>query len=581
MTRTSASALQLPGHAGAWNQTDIPDVDLTDRHVVVITDSAAPMDLARAVESSARAVRVRLMTSTAVPTDLRSPTIVVTPVTSVRDMFNAIASGPAPDVIIEALESLDPRRSGAFGRLFLALNDEGAYIFARPGGEVRDTSVVWDWLRGRVEREVAGSDDRRPRRRSVEQAIGEAISSVTVNNGSVVVRKSGQHLMKIYNLLHRPDGESRLETAVQRRAGARAVERIATIPAEALEVETDLRTNNPDLAMKRFKRRYDVRPLVARVIRDALCAPRQIISVDGLLLPESSMQPRVQPMYNRSLIDDGDDYAEFPVSPGEDVAKLSGTYFHLDNEYPGHFGHVTSQDLTKLWAWESALYYDPDCRVLLSPPVGKSDLNEFQYRLLAAFGITRDRVTLLRGPVRVERLINATFGLQNPYFVSPRCKDIWQRIGAEVAAKSTVQAPKRLFVSRGDGLPRRCINGQDVEQVFRDAGFEIILPEQFDIADQIKMFREAEVVAGYAGSAMFNMVYSSAKTTWFVIGSRSYTATTEYLLAALYDDPIRYFFCDPVVEQPDGGWSSEAYFSNYTFNFERDGESLDRWLAEL
>lgn len=544
--------------------------------VLVISDDSSALGLAGAIADYWPSARVRLLTSPQVPRDF--PRVVKTPVTNIDDVFNAVAAGPTPGLIIEDTRNRSYQRYGIFQKAFLSLRDGGTYVaryvhdevYAATKAGVTDTTNYWT--------SVFADSTRVTHANSWERVAADAFAGATSAGPHLVVRKRGQHLMKISNLLHK--GEARVEGCLTRRCGDGAVERIASIPPRTWETRSDFETTDESYAKRYLKDTYKVRELVAKAYGDAVVAPRQVITMSGLLLPESSMQPLVRPMLNRFITDAGADYALDPRLDTE-PRELPGTFFHLDNEYPGHYGHFTSQDLTKLWAWDDALKYDPDCRLLLSPPHGRDDLHAFQYRLLEAFGIPKERIEVFTAPVRVERLVSATFALQNPYFASPVCKDVWGRIREQMLPQATVKVPERVFIGRGGRYRRQCLNSDQVERVFVDNGFEVVYPETLDIADQIKLFSQARAVAGYAGSGMFTMAYSVNHPTWIVVGSKSYTATTEYLFAGLYDDPIRYIMCDPEIEQPATGWSSAAYFSDYRFNFQRDGRQLNSILARL
>lgn len=561
------------------------ELDLAERFVVIVGDTEDAVDLAPALAEVWPTAHLRLMTKNQPPRERRPDDLRLTPVASVPDIFNALAAGPAPDVIIELGGDRGYAGHGAFGATFLSLRDGGAYLKVDLAGEVAAASAddaddsLWQWL-GRS----LGDQHQPPRltgeldKQGLVRTLGEAISGVTIRDGSAVVHKRGEHLMKVNNLLHRPDGEHRVEQTVVRRCGEGSASTIAGEPAHDFEVTSPVWVNDAEAGV-RLRDRYLVRELAAREYLGAVCAPRGVVTMGGLFLPESSMQPLVRPWFNRGTQDAGPDYAVFPRVSGP-IPTLPGSYYHLDNEFPGHYGHVTTQDLSRLWAWDAAVERDPDVRVLLSPPTGHQEPHDYQLRLLEAFGIERDRVTVLREPARVERLVSATLGLQNHYFASPVCTPVWERIRGALVPEAEGSTPERVFIGRNE-TRRRCLNGDEVERRFVEAGFTVVHPETLDIAEQIRVFSGARAVAGYAGSSMFTMAYATGDTHWIVIGSRSYTATTEHLLATLHRQPIDYFFADPEVEQPAGGFAPEAYFSDYTFNFERDGADLDALLARL
>ena len=44
---------------------------------------------------------------------------------------------------------------------------------------------------------------------------------------------------------------------------------------------------------------------------------------------------------------------------------LLGPYFHIDGEIQGHFGHMITEQVSRLWAWEEAKRREPGLKALL------------------------------------------------------------------------------------------------------------------------------------------------------------------------------------------------------------------------
>ena len=66
---------------------------------------------------------------------------------------------------------------------------------------------------------------------------------------------------------------------------------------------------------------------------------------------------------------------------------------------------------------------------------------------------------------------------------------------------------RRLYVARQARTGgRRLTNEPEVRQVFRDAGFEVVSPEDLSFADQRALFGDAAVVASESGAALTNML---------------------------------------------------------------------------
>lgn len=80
---------------------------------------------------------------------------------------------------------------------------------------------------------------------------------------------------------------------------------------------------------------------------------------------------------------------------------------------------------------------------------------------------------------------------------------------------------RRIFMSRGklDRPHRRMTNSVEAVRLFEAAGFEVVFPEDLSIREQIRLFQGATVVAGEAGSALHNSVFSNINLTMIALQS--------------------------------------------------------------
>ena len=177
----------------------------------------------------------------------------------------------------------------------------------------------------------------------IDRELSVAVEQVVAAGSAAIVRRSGTHLAKV--------PAAAADRVVTARYGPSGLTRFAVVPAEQYPSRATLWSNNPELSRRRFTPVLRVPELAARVYTDVVCAPRQVVAKDDLLLPASYHQPWRKPAHCRGTIDAGPDFARAALTPAD---ELDGTYFHLDNEFAGHYGHFITQDLTKLWAWREA-----------------------------------------------------------------------------------------------------------------------------------------------------------------------------------------------------------------------------------
>jgi capsular polysaccharide biosynthesis protein len=262
------------------------------------------------------------------------------------------------------------------------------------------------------------------------------------------------------------------------------------------------------------------------------------------------------------------------------AARLPGTYYHLDNEHRGFFGHLLTEQVSRLWGWQEAKARHPDARLLVSLNRGRP-VADWEWTILEAAGIPRSEVTVIEKRVRVERLLAATPMFSMPRYVHPQVVETWDRLGSALRAQaSSGPSPRRIFVSRRH-RKRACTNREEVEGLFRRHGFEVVFPEEMPVPDQVKLFHDADVVAGFAGSATFTVLFSDRPKHLVLISSVNYRAANEYMIAAVRGHRLDVATCQATVARGDGVDRKVAFRSSFTVDMEREGAWLEGVLAEI
>jgi len=215
------------------------------------------------------------------------------------------------------------------------------------------------------------------------------------------------------------------------------------------------------------------------------------------------------------------------------IETLPGAYFYLDNEVRGHFGHMMTEVVSRLWAWHEVRLADPGTKAIMHFNK-RRDLAGWEVELLGAAGVPAEDIVFSRRPVRVEHLVSATPMLSNPDYVHPGIADVWRRIGDNLASRSTADdTPRRIFVGRRI-RKRPCRNAADVERFFESFGFTVVYPEDHALPDQVRLFRRAELIAGFVGSGMFNLMFTPEPKKTILVSSESYTGRNEVLMAGVW-----------------------------------------------
>lgn len=158
-------------------------------------------------------------------------------------------------------------------------------------------------------------------------------------------------------------------------------------------------------------------------------------------------------------------------------------------------------------------------------------------------GVPRSaRVEWRSGRATVDRLVvprYARAALPEP-FAPSRADLAWVR---DTVRRTVSNAPgdagTRVFVSRADADERRLDNRERVEQLVAEYGFDVVVPAEHDVTEQVSLFRSAEVVLGPHGAGLTNALFSD-RTTLVELVPRNYTPAYFHVLAALFDLEYEY-----------------------------------------
>ncbi|KHL19282.1 UNVERIFIED_CONTAM: hypothetical protein LK11_02170 [Mumia flava] len=495
-----------------------------------------------------------------------------------------------PDRIHEVLSVLGPvdavvnlRREGGqthrrlFEAAFFHLRHGGLYVVPRAaiddrvdsGGQAGGFLKRVAHLSRRVGLDFSELSDL-PRE---ERELSLAVKATTISTDEVTIQKNGNHLLKVRH--------ANATAVLRRRSESLGVDELAVLDGGAVRTGTRVVTHGPPETQGRFSVPLTYPTLHLRRYDGAIgLAPEGLVVSGDSVLPDS-FRWHLSPQANNAGLYFASEHFARLRSEAAPVRHLDGAFYHLDYANPGHFGHLTTEALAKLWGWEQAKDRIPDLKLIHSRGEHHHRVPSLEQRFLDAFGVDEADVVVFDEPVTVDTLVCATPMWHNadPFYAHPGILDTWERIAAGLPA-SSVEAGPRIFVSRPPAAKNRaCRDTQAVEDYFRDAGFSIVRPERHPLAEQASIFAGARVVAGFGGSAMFNLMYARNLERVVVLSSASYDSQNEYFYAAVRGADIHYFYGDTDVAQPDDGWSYAAYQSSWSFDLDRFRDDLDRTVA--
>jgi capsular polysaccharide biosynthesis protein len=456
-------------------------------------------------------------------------------------------------------------------RFFFHVAKDGVYIVdPRPQQRSGFANALATWARELVDPD---DPDAQVRRRDTEYV--RACAGVVVTRDLVIIKKrTRHHLIVQHGQAHRVLAEREPSLQVEVLARLRRGQFRSTADVHLHESSRPVAPPEPAIAYPELHLRH---------YRGRIAFLGRMLFVTGdSILPDSFRHFMTATRSDARLAWVSPSFGRL-APHSRPAMPLAGNYYNLDSPYSGHYGHLTTEGISRLWGWETAKATIPDLKAIVHIAHPNHREPTLERRIFGAYGIDPDDIVCVDRPVLLESLVSATPMWHNaePHFVHPDMTAVWQRLTAGLIDP---EGPRyeRIFVSRGPRLRRRvCRNREEVEQFFATRGFTVIYPEQLDLGSQVRIFNAAEVVAGFGGSALFNIMHAQRLRTLIVLNHESYTARNEYLFSSLLGVTAHYFWSPADLAHPEDDWSEQAYKSAWEFDFARNRDELEKVIAGL
>jgi capsular polysaccharide biosynthesis protein len=296
-------------------------------------------------------------------------------------------------------------------------------------------------------------------------------------------------------------------------------------------------------------------------LHDVVAVPRQLLVRGREILPDSFRRGSPRHAHRQlERISEQRFRSKTAIEPQDTIAE---PVFYLDGEHMSHFGHFTLEVLSRLWYWKEYARMSES-----RPRVVCSSVRDFTLELLKPFGIAQQDIHILDKPTLLKNVTIASQGYVLESGVTEDAFDAWRTIGDFYGAPP---GPSRIYVSRSNWQKQRILrNEAQVEAIFREHGFEIVYPEMLSIAQQVALFRTADIVAGPSGSGLYNCVYCSKSGQRIILASSKFVTPNDTLVNLGTNSRITYITGTPAA-------AGSGMFADWDL----DTAMLERCLRDL
>lgn len=269
-------------------------------------------------------------------------------------------------------------------------------------------------------------------------------------------------------------------------------------------------------------------------INHAVCLKHQpIVANKHFLLPDSFRFYRYMARHKALLYHANSNRFE-TKEKRTNVEKIPGETIFLSGELSDSYGHFLLELLSRLWITQ--VLDIRQYRFIMNP----TDKHRWQLDMLQALGIKQKQIIYLHKPVQCERLLIPVqaFVLRN--YTSTLAAHTWKKLGDYYDEGN---GPERIYVSRSklQYKRRRLLNEKAVERVFASHGFIITHPQLLNVQQQITLFRNAKIIAGPSGSALYNSVFQKEQTKKLILTTDKFLKVSDVLINTTTNGKLSYF----------------------------------------
>lgn len=299
-------------------------------------------------------------------------------------------------------------------------------------------------------------------------------------------------------------------------------------PAIAIEYGGVIGDRSPLPAL--HQQRLETAPIIMAYLHESLVFNRHLVTSSGDVVLES-----VSPALYKPGISQRDVTACSAVDEivNQNLAEeIKGAIFKK-HKIPGEAALILNRQAANYAHWHLQILpaaliarRELGSHIRLIVPV----LAEWQRKSLRqAFGSDIDKNI-------IEITANNLWQFQTIYYPSPtwqqnggrfnalpaECYEMFDKLGNHNRLVGW-DGPKKIYLSRFEAKNRPLANERELTETMESLGFSVVQPERLDYEQQIRLFANAEVIAGPAGAAFANLVFCKSNALVIEFSSKCFS----------------------------------------------------------
>lgn len=219
----------------------------------------------------------------------------------------------------------------------------------------------------------------------------------------------------------------------------------------------------------------------------------------------------------------------------------NGYYMWIGHIFP-HYGHFLLESLARLWPLKLLKL---DNFKFVAHIEGGNYALPFIQQFFSLLGISEQNLICVDSPKQFEQLLVPTASYALGVYNTPFQDSTWQLISSQIRVNTNFGSKvyfSRLRFNQSKPKTKRFLNEEEIERLFEDNGFQVIYPETLSVEQQISAAKNAGIVAGCIGSAMYNAAFMKENGKVFIIAPDNFCFPDDLLISHYRKNHVFYLF---------------------------------------
>ncbi|MEH7502241.1 glycosyltransferase family 61 protein [Neobacillus drentensis] len=173
----------------------------------------------------------------------------------------------------------------------------------------------------------------------------------------------------------------------------------------------------------------------------------------------------------------------------------------------------------------------------------------FQFETLRQLGIPENKIIENHSKlhIRAEKLVLASQPTMLPEWA---CQYL-NRVLKEQQSMEVNEEYKKVYISRSNAARRRVVNEEELIRVLKRKGFTVLVLEELDLMEQVKVFSSADIIISPHGAGLTNLLFVRQGTKLIELFSPAYVHPIYWLLSNRVGADYHYVIGEGVRLQKD------------------------------